>query len=82
MTSSRSEAVAQVISQVSSWSPEERLMLVRRILQTLRSEVSLQPAQRKSLRDLLGLLKTEGPAPSDEECRRMLEEELLQEYGA
>jgi hypothetical protein len=44
--------------------------------------VAARPStQKKSLQELLGLIKTDGPPPNDEECRRLLEEELLKKYG-
>lgn len=36
---------------------------------------------KKSLKDLVGLIKTDGPPPNDEECQRLLEDELLKKYG-
>jgi predicted DNA-binding antitoxin AbrB/MazE fold protein len=39
------------------------------------------PTRPRSLRDLLGLLETDGPPPTDEECERLLAAELLRKYG-
>ena len=37
-------------------------------------------ARQGSLKDLLGVLKTSKPSPSDEECRAILEEELIKKH--
>ena len=40
-----------------------------------------QSSPARSLKDLVGLLKTDAPPPTDEECRNILEEELMRKYG-
>lgn len=45
------------------------------------TQVVVVPAHRKSLKDLLGLLHTDQPPPSDDACDRILEDELLQKHG-
>jgi len=39
-----------------------------------------EPPRQGSLKDLLGILKTDAPAPTDEECRAILEEELVKKH--
>ena len=46
------------------------------------TEVVVVPAQRKSLRSLLGLLASGEVPPTDEECDKILEEELLRKHGS
>jgi hypothetical protein len=42
---------------------------------------SASPQPRKgSLKDLLGILKTDAPPPNDDECQTILEEELIKKY--
>ena len=45
----------------------------------------IRPAKKKkraaTLKEALGLLKTNGPAPTDDEVRRVLAEELLRKHG-
>lgn len=74
------DRVVEVLDRVKTWPPDERRDLAQRILQTLPAEPA-QPSGKAGLRALLGLARTEGPPPSDEECRRILEEELLKKYG-
>jgi hypothetical protein len=83
MTSSTTDPISEELERVATWPPEQRLVLARRILETLEKPAAESRSTRTgSIRDLLGLLRTEGEPPSDEECQRMLEEELLRKYGA
>jgi hypothetical protein len=36
--------------------------------------------QKGSLKDLLGILKTDEPTPNDDECLSILEEELMKKH--
>ena len=40
-----------------------------------------EPSRRMSPGQVIGLLKTEAPAPTDAECERIVEEERLRKYG-
>ena len=84
MTSSATDPISEELERLADWPPEHRLVLARRILETLEKPSASDPRSTRtgSIRDLLGLLRTEGEPPSDEECQRMLEEELLRKYGA
>ena len=82
MQMTETDEVGEVLSRVSTWPAEKRLVLTQKILQTLTRDLSMKPQPQKTLKDLLGLLKTEGPTPSDEECKRFLEEELLRKHGS
>ena len=39
-----------------------------------------QPPRKGSLKGLLGILKTDALPPTDEECRAILEEELIKKH--
>lgn len=45
------------------------------------TEVLVVPAGQKSLKNLLGSLRPEQPPPSDDECDKIREGELLRKYG-
>jgi len=81
MPATEADEVVDVLTRVSTWPAAKRLALARELLQTLSGDLSSVPASRKSLKDLLGLLKTEGTPPSDEECDRILQEELARKHG-
>jgi hypothetical protein len=66
----------EILDEVRTWEPERRLALARRILEMPPGVVS-KPPRRLPLDQVFGMLKTDRPAPSDEECRRIIEEERL-----
>ena len=61
-----------ILEQLRGWRSSDRLRRARRILETL--EAAPRP---KSIMDLVGVLKTDAPTPTDEECREILEEEVI-----
>ena len=74
------DPVNEVLDRVNTWSPAQRITLRDGSWNLWRLAPSQSPPHR-SLKDLVGLLKTDAPAPSDEECRQILEEELTKKYG-
>ena len=69
-----------ILDQVRSWPRESRLSLVREVMATLESPAA-PIRERRTLKDLYGILKVDGPIPTDEDCERMLEEERMARYG-
>jgi hypothetical protein len=63
-----------------------RVALARRILETLESPAVEQPPwnppRGPSAAEVAAMFKRNQPAPSDEECQRILEDELLKKYGS
>ena len=51
-----------------------------KLLGTIETHAANPPPRRRSLKDLQGVLKTDAPAPNDEECRSILEEELIKKH--
>jgi hypothetical protein len=72
--------IVEVLDRVKSWSAASRIVLARRILETLEAPQVSGPPRTKSLKDIVGLLKTDAPPPSDEECRNIRDEELIKKY--
>jgi hypothetical protein len=70
--------IADMLDELKTWSPTDRIRLARRILETLEAGEPGSPA--RSLKDILGLLKTPGRPPGDEECQAILEEELAKKH--
>jgi hypothetical protein len=69
-----------VLDQLKGWRPSEKLRLARLILETVEAaEASVQPS-KGSLEDLLGMLKTDAPPPTDDECRAILADELSKKH--
>ncbi len=52
----------------------ERLELVRAIVESLQDAPSQQPERSRIIKQMKGLLKTDSPAPTDEQVESMLEE--------
>jgi hypothetical protein len=71
-----------VLQTISHWTPTQRFALVQEVLKTLEPP-ALSPtfSERHTLDKALGLLKTERPAPTDEEVGRILHESRLEKYG-
>ncbi len=71
-----------VLQAVNHWSPTQRFALVQDVLKTLEpSALSPSFSKRHTLDKALGLLKTDRPAPTDEEVGRILHETRLEKYG-
>jgi hypothetical protein len=51
-----------------------------KLSETIESHPTSAPSRKGSLKDLLGVLKTDAPPPNDEECRAILEEELIKKH--
>jgi hypothetical protein len=51
-----------------------------KLLETIETHPVGQPPRKGSFKGLLGILKTDAPPPTDEECRAILEEELIKKH--
>jgi hypothetical protein len=71
----------EVLSRVKTWMPEMRIVLARRILETLEPSKIAGPPRTMSLDRVFGILKTDSPPPNDEECAKIVAEERLRKYG-
>ena len=80
MSVTGSGRIEGVLDQLKDWPSSERLRLARMILETIETPPVSEPPRKGSLKDLLGILKTDAPAPTDEECRAILEEELIKKH--
>lgn len=76
--------MADIVERVKSWPATVRVTLARRILETVETLPSLEATKRPrgpSAAELAAMFKSDNPAPSDEECQRILEEELIRKYA-
>jgi hypothetical protein len=80
MSVTESEKFEAFVNELKNWPRSERLRLARMILETLEAQPASALPRLGSLRDLLGILKTGAPAPTDEECGIILEEELIKKH--
>ncbi len=83
MTSAQSSDIAEIMQRVQSWPAPMRVALARRILESLEtSPAPLSNAPRGlSAEEVMSMFQPVLPPPSDEECTRVLEEELSRRYG-
>ena len=72
--------MSEVLSRVKAWMPEMRIVLARRILETLEPPQISEPPRKMSLNQVFGILKTASPPPNDEECAKIVEEERLRKH--
>jgi hypothetical protein len=73
--------IAEVVTKVRSWPVARRIELARRILERLESPPVEERRRGPTAAEVAAMFKTDKPAPNDEECRRILEEELMRKYG-
>ncbi len=71
---------ATILETVRHWPPDARRDLMNDVLKTLVEERPAPSPRGFSADQAVGLLRTSGPAPTDEECDRILEEELMKKY--
>lgn len=70
-----------ILTTVRSWSATQRFTLVQDILATLAPQEENQKAPRHTLPHARGLLKTDRPAPSDQDIETLLKERRQDRYG-
>ena len=72
MSITGSEKTGDLVDRLKTWPSAERLRLARMILETLETGTDEDPPRVRSLKDILGLLKTDSSPPTDEQCREIL----------
>lgn len=73
------EQVFEVLDRVKTWDADMRIDLARRILETVVPPRPLMPPMTIPLEEVFGIMKGV-PAPSDEECKRIIKEERMKRY--
>ncbi|MEH1868644.1 MAG: hypothetical protein V7K69_27115 [Nostoc sp.] len=58
----------------------DRLELVRAIIESLQDVPTQPPERSRIIKQMKGLLKTDKPAPTDEQVEFMLEERRVEKY--
>ena len=71
----------QILEIVRQWKPDQRLSLLRDVLETLSTAAGPLRSPRDTLSKALGLVPTEGHLSSDEEVKRLLDEHRMEKYG-
>ncbi len=71
---------AAILETVRQWPPDTRRGFINDVAKSLDVEKSTRSPRGFSADQVVGLLKTYSPAPTDEECDRILEEELIKKH--
>lgn len=66
--------------QAFKLSPSDRLALIAMIVESLQKNTVTQSDRSGAIQRMRGLLKTEQPAPTDQEVAAMLEERRVERY--
>lgn len=67
-------------AQIFKLPPSDRLALISAIVESLQETTVAQPDRSSAIQRMRGLLKTEQPAPTDEEVAVMLAERRVEKY--
>ncbi len=81
MSTMQSPDISDVLERVRTWTPGMRIVLARKVLETLESAAISAPPRTMLLEDIVGLLQTDEPPPDDEECDRIVDQERARKYG-
>jgi hypothetical protein len=72
----------QLQAQALELSTEERWALTDALLRSLKPQNPPSPKPQGIVASLIGIAKTDGPAPTDDEVAVMLDERLAQKHGS
>ncbi|MBA7654254.1 hypothetical protein ES703_62130 [subsurface metagenome] len=81
MDSGETSKYENILTIINHWSPEQRRLLLQDILESLKKEWIHRAPRQKTLETALGLLARKGPAPTDEEVKKWLEDHRFQKYS-
>jgi hypothetical protein len=70
----------EVKEQVFKLQPNDRLALVSAIIESLQEQLVPKADRSSAIKRMRGLLKTDQPAPTDEEVVAMLNERRMEKY--
>jgi hypothetical protein len=85
MSSTETSEITDVMQRVRSWPVSMRIILARRILETVEGAATLEPRSGQprgySAEEVRALLRIDQPAPDDAAVEQWLEEHRLEKYG-
>ena len=81
MSTIESADISDVLERVRTWTPGMRIVLARKVLESLESATISEPPRTMPLDDVFGLLQTDELPPDDEECDRIVEQERARKLG-
>ncbi len=81
MSTIESTDISDVLERVRTWSPGLRIVLARKLLETLDAPSISEPPRNMVLDDVVGLLRTDARPPDEDECAQIVEQERARKYG-
>ena len=81
MSTSTPAELNSIVDRVRGWEPASRLLLARRILDTLAPPDVSDPRRDLPPEKVFGLLKSDRPTPTDDEVEAILADERLRKLG-
>ena len=76
-----SKQIFEIVHRVRQWDADARIELARRILETVVPPRPPKPPKTMTLEEMRAIVRTDNPPPTDEECKKIIEEERLKKYG-
>lgn len=78
--------IGAILDRVQTWPPAQRIILARKILESLEAPASvptptLSAKRGHSAVEVRNLLTLDRPAPDDETVRRWIDEHRMEKYG-
>ena len=71
-----------ILGRITSWPPELRITLARRVLESVETSPSSQVTRRRySAAEVITRLKMPQPAPDDATVKRWIDEHRMEKYG-
>ncbi len=71
-----------ILGRITSWPPELRITLARRVLESVETSPSSQVTRRRlSAAEVIARLKMPQPAPDDASVKRWIDEHRMEKYG-
>lgn len=74
------EQIFEILNRVRTWDAKMRIELARQILETVVPPQPPLPPQTMTLEEIQTIMKANKRPPTDEECKKILEEERLKKY--
>jgi len=70
----------EMVAEIGQLTVEERLLLIEQLTRSVQADL-VPPRRRSSLERLQGILKTDGPPPTDDEVRDMIADYLIEKHS-
>jgi hypothetical protein len=83
MVAAETAEFTETLDRITSWPPEIRITLARRVLESVESPAASQGPRRGYLAaDVISLLNMPQPAPDDATVRGWIDEHRREKYGS